>query len=161
MIMDLTEKIISLCKRRGFVFQSSEIYSGLGGIYDFGPLGVELKNNIKKVWWEEMTRKHENIIGLDSAILMNSKVWEASGHLSAGFAEELKECKSCHKRFKLDELQNQTLKCPECKGELTKARKFNLMMKTSIGPVEDKAAITYLPSQQPMKTNKPILHKFK
>ncbi|PIR89794.1 glycine--tRNA ligase [bacterium (Candidatus Gribaldobacteria) CG07_land_8_20_14_0_80_33_18] len=142
--MDLTEKIISLCKRRGFVFQSSEIYSGLGGIYDFGPLGVELKNNIKKVWWEEMTRKHENIIGLDSAILMNSKVWEASGHLSAGFAEELKECKSCHKRFKLDELQNQTLKCPECKGELTKARKFNLMMKTSIGPVEDKAAITYL-----------------
>jgi len=144
MIMDLTEKIISLCKRRGFVFQSSEIYSGLGGIYDFGPLGVELKNNIKKVWWEEMTRKHENIIGLDSAILMNSKVWEASGHLSAGFAEELKECKSCHKRFKLDELQNQTLKCPECKGELTKARKFNLMMKTSIGPVEDKAAITYL-----------------
>jgi glycyl-tRNA synthetase len=138
------EKIISLCKRRGFVFPSSEIYSGFGSCYDFGPLGVELKNNIKKVWWEEMVQKQENIVGLDASILMSPKVWQASGHLSAGFADELVECKKCHKRFKLDEIENTNLKCPECKGELSKPRKFNLMMKTFVGAVEDEAATTYL-----------------
>ena len=138
------EKIISLCKRRGFVFPSSEIYSGFGSCYDFGPLGVELKNNIKKVWWEEMVQKQENIVGLDASILMSPKVWQASGHLSAGFADELVECKKCHKRFKLDEIENTNLKCPECKGELSKPKKFNLMMKTFVGPVEDEAATTYL-----------------
>ena len=142
------EKIVSLCKRRGFVFPSSEIYSGFGSCYDFGPLGVELKNNIKKVWWDEMTKNQENIVGLDAAILMSPKVWQASGHLSAGFADELVECKNCHKRFKLDEIINpkqvSSSKCPECGGELTKPRKFNLMMKTFVGPVEDKAATTYL-----------------
>jgi glycyl-tRNA synthetase len=138
------DKIISLCKRRGFVFPSSEIYSGFGSCYDFGPLGVELKNNIKKVWWDEMTKKQENIVGLDASILMSPKVWQASGHLSAGFADELVECASCHKRFKLDEIQNKKLKCPECDGRLSKPRKFNLMMKTFVGAVEDEAAITYL-----------------
>jgi len=135
------EKIISLCKRRGFIFPSSEIYGGFGSCYDFGPLGVEMKNNIKKVWWKDMVRNHENIVGLDSSILMSPKVWEASGHLTAGFADELVECKKCKKRFRVDQIEK---KCPDCVGELTKARKFNLMMKTFVGPVEDEAAKTYL-----------------
>ena len=97
-------KIISLCKRRGFVFPSSEIYGGFSSCYDFGPLGVELKANIKRIWWDEMTKNHEAIVGLDAGILMSPKVWQASGHLTAGFADELVECKKCHKRFKLDEL---------------------------------------------------------
>jgi len=140
--MDLNQKIISLCKRRGFIFPSSEIYNGIGGIYDFGPLGVEIKNNIKKAWRDEMISKHDNIVGLDASILMNPKVWQASGHLSAGFADELLECKRCRKRFKADEIEKN--KCPECGGELSKPKKFNLMMKTFIGPVEDKASVTYL-----------------
>jgi len=138
----LTEKIVSFSKRRGFIFSSSEIYGGFGSCYDFGPLGVELKNNIKAAWWKEMIRKKENIVGLDAAILMNPKVWKASGHLTAGFADELVECKKCHKRFRKDFLKKDT--CPECGGKLTKPRKFNLMMKTFVGPVEDEAAITYL-----------------
>jgi len=121
------EKIISLCKRRGFIFPASEIYGGFGSGYDYGPLGVELKNNIKKAWWEEMTKKQESIVGLDAAILMPSKVWEASGHLTSGFADLLVECKKCHKRFKGDGIGN---KCPECGGLLTKPKKFNLMMRT-------------------------------
>ena len=143
---NLISKIVSLCKRRGFIFQSSEIYGGFEGCYDFGPLGVELKNNIKKVWWDEMTKNHENIVGLDAAILMNPKVWQASGHLTAGFADVLVECKKCHHRFKEDSefLKQSHNKCPDCGGELTKPRKFNLMVKTFIGPVEDEAAVTYL-----------------
>jgi len=141
-MLDLMSKIISLSKRRGFVFQSSEIYGGFGSCYDFGPLGVEMKNNIKKAWWEEMTKKHENIVGLDAAILMSPKVWQASGHLTAGFADELVECKKCHHRFRKDFLEKE--KCPDCGGELTPPRKFNLMMKTFVGPVEDEAATTYL-----------------
>jgi glycyl-tRNA synthetase len=139
---NLMEKIVSLCKRRGFIFPSSEIYGGFSSCYDYGPLGVEMKNNIKKLWWDEMTKKHENIVGLDSAILMSPKVWEASGHLSAGFADVLVECKKCHKRFKADELKGK--KCPECGGNLTEPRRFNLMMRTFVGPVEDEASITYL-----------------
>ncbi len=139
---DLLEKIISLCKRRGFIFPSSEIYGGFGSCYDFGPLGVEMKNNIKQAWWKEVTKKQENIVGLDAAILMSPKVWEASGHLSAGFSDELVECKSCHHRFRKDFLKEE--KCPDCKGELTSPRKFNLMMKTFAGPVEEEAATTYL-----------------
>jgi glycyl-tRNA synthetase len=143
---NLMAKIISLIKRRGFVFQSSEIYGGFGSCYDFGPLGVEMKNNIKKLWWDEMTKKHEGIIGLDAAILMSPKVWQASGHLTAGFADLLVECKSCHKRFRADELgQDQSLvDCPECGGKLTEPKKFNLMMKTFVGPVEEEASQTYL-----------------
>jgi len=135
-------KIISLAKRRGFIFQSSEIYGGFGSCYDFGPLGVEMKNNIKKAWWDEMIKNHENIVGLDAAILMSPKVWQASGHLTAGFADELVECKSCHKRFRADEIKSQ--KCPECSGPLMTPRKFNLMIKSFVGPLEDEAATTYL-----------------
>ena len=141
-MVGLIQKVISLSKRRGFIFPSSEIYGGFGSGYDFGPLGVELKNNIKKAWWSEMTKKQENIVGLDAAILMSPKVWQASGHLTAGFADELVECKSCHKRFKADEVKGNV--CPECGGELTKPRKFNLMMKTFVGPVEDEASLAYL-----------------
>ena len=139
-------KIISLCKRKGFIFQSSEIYGGFGSCYDFGPLGVETKNNIKKSWWDEMTKNQENIFGLDAAILMSPKVWQASGHLTAGFADELVECKSCHKRFRIDDsFEKQNLKnCPECGGIFTEPRKFNLMMKTFIGPVEDESGNAYL-----------------
>jgi len=140
------QKIISLTKRRGFVFPSSEIYGGFASCYDFGPLGVEMKNNIKNAWWSEMTKKQENIVGLDAAILMSPRVWQASGHLTAGFADELVECKKCHKRFKKDEIGRGSAsnKCPECGGSLTKPKKFNLMMKTFVGSVEDKAATTYL-----------------
>ena len=147
---NLLTKIVALAKRRGFIFQSSEIYGGFSSSYDFGPLGVEMKNNIKKAWWNEMTKFHENIVGLDAAILMSPKVWQASGHLTAGFADELLECKKCHKRFRPDEIQHPRLSsltsgvCPECRGELTKPRKFNLMMKTFAGPVEDEASLTYL-----------------
>ena len=137
-------KIISLCKRRGFVFPSSEIYNGFSSCYDFGPLGVELKRNIKNLWWDEMTKKHQDIVGLDAGILMSPKVWQASGHLTAGFADELVECKKCHKRFKLDEIRQPAEKCPECGGVLTIPKKFNLMMKTFVGPVENEAAKTYL-----------------
>jgi len=139
---NLMEKIVSLSKRRGFIFQSSEIYGGFGSCYDFGPLGVELKNNIKKAWWDEMTKIQENIVGLDAAILMSPKIWEASGHLTAGFADELVECKKCHHRFRKDLLEKSV--CPDCGGELTESRKFNLMMKTFVGPVEEEASIAYL-----------------
>ncbi len=133
----LMENIVSFCKKRGFVFPSSEIYGGFSSSYDFGPLGVELKNNIKKHWKQAMNQ--EDVFGLDSAILMNPLVWQASGHLSAGFADELVECKKCHHRFKKD-----FNKCPDCQGELTVPRKFNLMMKTFVGPVQEQAAEAYL-----------------
>ena len=139
------EKIVSLAKRRGFIFPSSEIYGGFGSGYDFGPLGVEMKNNIKKSWWKEMTQTQENIVGLDSAILMSPRVWQASGHLTAGFADELVDCKKCHHRFRKDQtLFKKGHRCPDCGGELTLPRKFNLMMKTFVGPLEDEAAVTYL-----------------
>ena len=139
---NLIAKIISLAKRRGFIFPSSEIYGGFGSGYDFGPLGALMKLNLKQLWWSEMINNHENIVGLNAAILMSPKVWQASGHLTAGFADELVECKKCHKRFKADTIKG--LKCMECGSELTKPRKFNLMMKTFIGPVEEEASITYL-----------------
>ncbi len=139
---NLLEKIVSLAKRRGFVFQSSEIYGGFSSCYDYGPLGAEMKNNIKRNWWEEMIKKQDNIVGIDAGILMSPKVWEASGHLTAGFSDELVECKKCHHRFRKDFLEKN--QCPDCAGELTKPRKFNLMMKTFVGPVEDEASSTYL-----------------
>lgn len=135
-------KIASFAKRRGFIFPSSEIYGGFGSSYDYGPLGAEMKNNVKKAWWSEMTRKHQNVVGLDAAILMNPRVWEASGHLGAGFADELTECRKCHHRFRKDLLL--TAKCPDCGGALTRPRKFNLMMKTFAGPVEEEATTAYL-----------------
>jgi glycyl-tRNA synthetase len=139
---NLLSKLVSFTKRRGFVFQSSEIYGGFSSCYDFGPLGVELKNNIKKEWWKEMTRMHDNIVGIDASVLMSPKVWEASGHLTAGFADELVECKKCHHRFRKDLLEKN--KCPDCGGELTDPKKFNLMLKTFVGPIEDDSSITYL-----------------
>jgi len=139
---DKISKIVSLAKRRGFIFPSSEIYGGFESSYDFGPLGVEMKRNLKQLWWSEMIKNHDDIVGLDAAILMNPKVWQASGHLTAGFADTLVECKECHKRFKKEEIKNGS--CPECGGKITKPRRFNLMMKTFAGPVQEKAATTYL-----------------
>lgn len=135
------DSLISLCKRRGFIFQSSEIYGGLQSFYDYGPLGVELKRNIKELWWKEMVKKHQEIVGLDSSILMHPKVWKASGHLD-GFADPLVECKKCHKRFKADDIESEN--CPECGGELTKPKSFNLMFKTFMGPTEDESNEVYL-----------------
>lgn len=141
--MDITEKVVSLCKRRGFVFPGSEIYGGLAGIYDLGPLGVELSNNIKKLWWEDIVLKRDNIVGLDSAILANQAVWQASGHTKS-FADPLVECKNCHSRFREDLLPKEK-KCPNCgKNNWTKPHMFNLMFKTQVGPVADQASVTYL-----------------
>ncbi len=138
---DYMEKIVSLCKRRGYVFQSSEIYGGINSCYDFGPLGVEMKNNIKRLWWESMTRSHDNIEGIDASILMHPKVWEASGHVE-GFTDPLVDCKKCKGRFKLEEKME---KCPSCGSpELTESRQFNLMFKTFMGPLESGANIVYL-----------------
>ncbi len=133
--------LVSLCKRRGFIFQSSEIYGGITSCWDMGPLGVELKNNLKRVWWNAMTRQ-EDIVGLDASILMAPQVWKASGHID-GFSDPLVECKKCHSRFRTDNIQ-EAGKCNNCKGELTPPKMFNLMFKTFMGPVEDSAAVVYL-----------------
>jgi glycyl-tRNA synthetase len=133
------EKIVSLAKRRGFVFQSSEIYGGQAGAWDYGPMGVELKNRISRFWWKEMTQLHDDIVGLDAAILMHPRTWEASGHVE-NFTDPLVDCKKCKQRFRADMIPEENLKakkCPECGGELTDTRKFNLMFKTHIGPVDD------------------------
>jgi len=138
------EKIVSLCKRRGFIFQNSEIYGGLSSTWDYGPLGVELKKNVKELWWRDTVYRRDDIEGLDAAILMHPQVWVASGHVE-GFTDPLVDCKVCKKRFKADSqeiVDNQ--RCPECGGELTEARQFNLMFKTYIGPVEEEAAKVYL-----------------
>ncbi len=164
------EKIASLCKRRGFVYPSSEIYGGLANSWDFGPLGVEMKNNIKSEWWNIFVRSRSDMVGIDSAIIMNSKVWEASGHVD-GFSDPLVECKDCHRRFRIDHLVGDEVwnkekdaidsmdeagkesrirelvdKCPGCgKGNVLGApRNFNLMLKTFLGPLEDDGAKTYL-----------------
>ncbi|MCK9393193.1 MAG: glycine--tRNA ligase [Candidatus Paceibacterota bacterium] len=147
--MENLEKIVSFCKRKGFVFQSSDIYGGFGGFYDYGPLGVELKNNIKKSWWNYTVYKRANVVGLDSSIIMNPKIWEASGHTKT-FSDPLAECKECHKRFRTDHLIKEqncdeaNLKCPNCKGLFMPSRQFNLMLRTYIGPVEDDASVAYL-----------------
>ena len=146
------EKIVSLCKRRGFIFQSSEIYGGFSAIYDYGPLGIELKNQISQLWWREMTHAHENIVGLDSGILMHPRIWEASGHVNA-FNDPLIDCKHCKARFKADEFKKDSesitwedIQCPRCGtiGSLTEPRQFNLMFKTNIGPVAEKGTEAYL-----------------
>jgi glycyl-tRNA synthetase len=164
--------IVSLCKRRGFIFQSSEIYGGTGSCWDYGPLGVELKNNIKRVWWRDNVRARADMVGLDASILMHATVWKASGHVDH-FTDPMVDCKACQRRFRADKVDetpwihycpatkgnkfdvaagvpckhcgaSRTL-CPECgKGELTSPRQFNLMFKTFMGPVEEEAAVTYL-----------------
>ena len=166
------DKIVSLCKRRGFIFQSSEIYGGTGSCWDYGPLGVELKNNVKRVWWRDCVQLRADMVGLDASILMHPRVWKASGHLDH-FSDPMVDCKACKKRFRSDKLEeepwlhyceatkgnkfiipggeacrhchHQRSLCPACgKGELTEPRLFNLMFKTFMGPVEDEAAVAYL-----------------
>jgi len=143
------EKIVNLAKRRGFVFQSSEIYGGFGSTWDYGPLGIELKRNIRESWWRYMITSRDHIVGIESAILMHPRVWEASGHV-AGFSDPLVDCKKCKARFRADHVAQ--AQCPEkpskhpgeCGGELTEARQFNLMFKTFVGPVEEDASVAFL-----------------
>ncbi len=163
--VDKMEKIVSLCKRRGFVFPNSEIYGGMANSWDYGPVGVELKNNIKQLWWKFFVQSREDILGIDGAIISNPKVWEASGH-TEGFNDMLVDCKKCKERFRVDHLiEEQTnlkmegksageladillkkeIKCPSCnKPDWTKPKNFNLLFKTHIGPVEDDGSIAYL-----------------
>ena len=135
------DTITALCKARGFIFQSSEIYGGLGSSYDYGPLGAELKRNVKNAWWRDMIETRDDIVGLDSAIIMSPLVWEASGHLK-NFTDPLVDCRECKQRFRADDLEGD--RCPSCGGELTESRQFNTMFKTFLGPVEDEASIVYL-----------------
>jgi glycyl-tRNA synthetase len=135
------EKLVNLCKRRGIVFPTSDIYGGLGSTFDYGPLGVELKRNVKEAWWREMVQYRSDVLGLDSAIFQHPRTWEASGHLQ-NFTDPLVECKSCKLRFRADHVQGD--KCPECGGVLGEARNFNLMFKTFMGPVEETASVVYL-----------------
>lgn len=136
------EKVVSLCKRRGFVYPGSEIYGGLASTYDYGPLGVELKNSIKRLWWKYFIQQREDMTGIDGGIILSPKVWEASGHV-ANFKDALVECKKCHHRFRPDKLKDPT-KCPDCGGEFTEPKMFSGMFKTSIGPVEEEGLTVYL-----------------
>ncbi|HUF28978.1 MAG TPA: glycine--tRNA ligase [Gemmatimonadaceae bacterium] len=148
---DVMERLVSLAKRRGFIFQSSEIYGGTGSVWDYGPLGVELKRNLKDRWWHSMVRARDDVEGLDAAILMHPRVWEASGHV-AGFTDPLVDCRNCKKRFRADDQKIKGTpgtpegQCPACgmKGTLSEPRLFNLMFRTFMGPVEDTAAVVYL-----------------
>ena len=135
------EKLVNLCKRRGIVFPTSDIYGGLGSTFDYGPLGVELKRNVKEAWWREMVQYRSDVLGLDSAIFQHPRTWEASGHLQ-NFTDPMVDCKACKNRFRADKIEG--TKCPECGGELTPARNFNLMFKTFVGPVEETASVVYL-----------------
>jgi glycyl-tRNA synthetase len=145
----LMEKIVSLCKRRGFIFQSSEIYGGINGFWDYGPLGAELKRNVKELWWNAMTRQRDDVAGLEATIIMSPRIWEASGHV-ATFSDPMIDCKTCKGRFRAD--QTDEIACPqkpsksvnECHGEKTEARAFNLMFQTYVGPVQDDSAVAYL-----------------
>jgi glycyl-tRNA synthetase len=147
---DVMEKLVSLAKRRGFVFQSSEIYGGAGSVWDYGPLGIELKRNLKEAWWGRMVHQRDDVEGLDAAILMHPKVWEASGHVE-GFTDPLVECKACKKRFRQDQLQESACgRKPSVhpggddQCDLGAPRQFNLMFKTFMGPVEEDASVIYL-----------------
>lgn len=150
--MDL---LVSLCKRRGFVYPDSEIYGGFANAWDYGPYGVELKNNIRDAWWKRFVHGREDVIGVDTPVIQHPKVWEASGHVQ-GFSDPLTECKRCHHRFRADHLLEAAqekagksvaftdLKCPDCEGQLTEIKQFNQMLRTSIGVTEDASAIAYL-----------------
>jgi len=138
----LMENIISLCKRRGFVFQGSEIYGGLAGTWDYGPYGLSLKNNVKKTWWKKFVTDREDMYGMDAAILMNQNAWKASGHV-AGFSDPLVECSKCKHRFRADQVPDKE-KCPDCGGKLGVARQFNMMFKTNVGAVESADSVSYL-----------------
>ena len=135
------DKIVSLCKRRGLIFPSSEIYGGLASCWDYGPMGVELKRNVKDAWWKAIVHERDDVVGLDTSIMMHPRVWAASGHLD-GFTDPLVECKSCHLRWREDAVEGRN--CPECGGQLTEPRMFNLMFKTFMGPVEEETSTVYL-----------------
>ncbi len=158
------ETVVSLCKRRGFIFQSSEIYGGMSGFWDYGPLGAELKRNVRDAWWRDMVTKREDVVGLDSTIIMNTKIWEASGHIG-GFSDPMSDCRKCQTRHRADVLVEEQIgldatlvtnddgskgfpegiKCPKCQStDLTPPRDFNLMFKTHAGPVTDEASVAYL-----------------
>jgi len=135
------DKIVSLCKRRGLVFPSSEIYGGLASCWDYGPMGVELKRNVRDAWWKSIVHERDDVVGLDTSIMMHPGIWAASGHIDS-FTDPLVECKSCHLRWRVDAVEGK--RCPQCSGELTEPRMFNLMFKTFMGPVEEEASIVYL-----------------
>lgn len=135
------DKIVSLCKRKGFIFQSSGIYGGINGCWDFGPLGVELKRNLKDDWWYNFVQTRDDMVGLDASIIMHPQVWVASGHVEA-FHDMLVDCKECRKRFREDHLEGE--RCPDCGGELTEPKAFNSMLRTKMGVSEDTAVETYL-----------------
>lgn len=138
---DLMEKIVSLCKRRGFLFQSSEIYGGLAGAWDYGPLGAELKRNVKNAWWQAVVHHRDDVVGLDASILMHPTTWKASGHTD-NFTDVLVDCKKCKRRFRQDHLNG---KCPNCGvNDFTEPRAFNLMLKTNVGAMEDSSSVVYL-----------------
>ena len=152
------DSVINLCKRRGFVFPSGEIYGGTRSAWDYGPLGVELKENVKKQWWRSIVTEREDIVGLDSSVILPRQVWVASGHLTA-FHDPLTECLSCHRRFRADHLEEDfearkarkptgfdEITCPHCgtRGQWTEPRDFNMMLKTYLGPVEDESGLHYL-----------------
>ena len=140
------EKLVALCKRRGLVYPNSEIYGGVSGIYDFGPLGVELRNNIRRYWWWTMVQLNDNVVGIEGAIITHPRVWEASGHVE-NFVDRLVDCKKCKRRFRIDHLPEENRvqkKCPHCGGELTEPRTFNLLMETYLGVVEGERMKTYL-----------------
>lgn len=142
---DLMDTLVSLCKRRGFIFQGSLIYGGLAGTWDYGPLGVALKNNIKNIWWRRFVSGRDDMYGTDAAILMNPRTWEASGHVG-GFSDPLVECSKCKHRFRADQLEagKDSKKCPDCGGKLGESRQFNMMFKTNIGAAEDASSVSYL-----------------
>jgi glycyl-tRNA synthetase len=142
---DQMDRVVNLAKRRGLVFPSSEIYGGFRSTWDYGPLGVLLKRNVKDAWWRSMVQLRDDVVGLDAAILMAPQVWEASGHLGAGFADMMVDCRNCQERFRADHLPESGA-CPNCgaKDSFTEARQFNLMFKTFVGPVEDDASVAYL-----------------
>ncbi len=133
--------LVSLCKRRGFIYPSSEIYGGVSGCWDYGPMGVELRRNIKDSWWKNVVQDRLNVVGVDSSIIMNPNVWKASGHVDS-FTDPMVDCKECQLRFRADQLDSD--RCPECGGELTEPRLFNLMFKTHLGAVENDASLAYL-----------------
>ena len=143
--LQMMDKLTSLAKRRGFIFQSSEIYGGTGSVWDYGPLGIELKRNVKNRWWTAMVHQRDDVEGLDASILMHPRVWEASGHVE-GFTDPLVECSNCHRRFRADLPEVEDGQCPTCgvRGAFGEARLFNLMFKTFMGPVEDDASVAYL-----------------
>ncbi len=139
---ELMDSLVALCKRRGFIFQGSEIYGGLAGTWDYGHLGLMLKNNIKGLWWKRFVDGRTDMFGVDAAILMNQRTWEASGHVG-GFADPLIECKKCKHRFRADHLDD-SKKCPDCGGDLGEPKQFNMMFKTHVGAIQDETSVSYL-----------------